>query len=430
MSTTIFTTTAAPASIESVYKAAQARYAALGVDTEAALKRLAGVPISLHCWQGDDVGGFEKLGEELGGGLAVTGNYPGKARTPQELRSDTVKALSLIPGKHRFNLHASYAETGGKRVERNELGPEHFQGWIDWCKEQGLGMDFNPTYFAHPKAADGMTLAHPDRGIRRFWIEHGIACRKIGAAIGAALRTPCVTNSWIPDGMKDLPVDRVAPRQRLTEALDEIFAAPVSRTDNLDAVEAKLFGIGSESYVVGSHEYYLGYAITRKKLLCLDTGHFHPTETIVDKLSAVFTQLDEILLHVSRGIRWDSDHVVIVDDSLLAIAQELVRGNFLARTHVGLDYFDASINRVAAWVIGARAMIKALLIALLEPIHALRDAEQAGDYTARLALLEELKTLPYAAVWDYYCLKQNVPVGPAWIGEVKQYERQVLSQRQ
>ena len=353
MSTTTFTTAAPSPAIESVYKAAQERYAALGVDTQSALRRLATVPVSLHCWQGDDVGGFEKAGEELGGGLAVTGNYPGKARTPAELRSDTVKALSLIPGKHRFNLHACYAETCGKRVDRNELRPEHFQGWIDWCKEQGLGMDFNPTYFAHPKAASGMTLAHPDAGIRRFWIEHGIASRKIGAAIGAALGKPCVTNSWIPDGMKDLPVDRVGPRRRLTESLDEIFAAAVSPADNLDAVESKLFGIGSESYVVGSHEYYLGYAITRKKLLCLDTGHFHPTETIVDKISAVFSQLDEILLHVSRGIRWDSDHVVIVDDSLLAIAQELVRGNFLDRTHVGLDYFDASINRVAAWVIGS-----------------------------------------------------------------------------
>ncbi|MGO9108189.1 MAG: L-rhamnose isomerase [Thermoguttaceae bacterium] len=429
MPTTIFTTATNSASIESAYKGAQERYAALGVDTEAALKRLAMVPISLHCWQGDDVGGFEKVGQELGGGLAVTGNYPGKARTPEELRNDTIKALSLIPGKHRFNLHASYAETGGRRVDRNELCPEHFRGWIDWSKEQGLGMDFNPTYFAHPKAADGMTLAHPDAGIRRFWIEHGIACRKIGAAIGAALGTPCVTNSWIPDGMKDLPVDRVGPRRRLTEALDEIFSAPVNRANNLDAVESKLFGIGSENYVVGSHEYYLGYAITRKTLLCLDTGHYHPTETIVDKISAVFTQLDEILLHVSRGIRWDSDHVVIVDDSLLAIAQELVRGNFLDRTHVGLDFFDASINRVAAWVIGTRAMIKALLIALLEPIQLLRDLENAGDYTARLALLEELKTLPYAAVWDHYCLKQNVPVGPAWIGDVKQYEKDVLSKR-
>ena len=375
-------------------------------------------------------GWIRKGRRATGGGLAVTGNYPGKARTPHELRSDVSQALSLIPGRHRFNVHACYAETGGRHVDRNELSAEHFQGWIDWCREQGLGMDFNPTYFAHSKAADGMTLAHVDAGIRKFWIEHGIACRKIGAAIGAALGTPCVTNVWIPDGMKDLPVDRVSPRQRLTAALDEIFAAAVNPAHNLDAVESKLFGIGSESYVVGSHEYYLGYAITRKKLLCLDTGHFHPTETIVDKISAVFTQLDQILLHVSRGIRWDSDHVVIVDDSLLAIAQELVRGNFLERTHIGLDYFDASINRVAAWVIGACATLKALLIALLEPIGLLRDLENAGDYTARLAMLEELKTMPYSAVWDYHCLRQDVPVGPAWIDEVKQYERQVLSVRQ
>jgi L-rhamnose isomerase len=429
MSTTIFNSAPTSSAIEASYDAAQERYAVMGVDTQSALRRLAAVPVSLHCWQGDDVGGFENAGQELGGGLAVTGNYPGKARTPDELRGDAIKALSFIPGKHRFNLHASYAETGGKRVDRNELCPEHFRGWVGWAKEHGLGLDFNPTFFSHPKAADGMTLAHPDPGIRKFWIEHGIACRKIGAAFGAALGKTCVTNVWIPDGMKDLPVDRAGPRQRLTEALDEIFAPPLNRADNLDAVESKLFGIGSESYVVGSHEYYLGYAIARKKLLTLDTGHFHPTETIVDKISAVFTQLDAILLHVSRGVRWDSDHVVILDDPLLAIAQELVRGNFLDRTHIGLDFFDASINRVAAWVIGTRATLKALLIALLEPIDRLRELESDGDFTARLALLEELKTMPYAAVWDYYCLTQNAPVGPAWIGEVKQYEHQVLSQR-
>jgi L-rhamnose isomerase len=429
MPTTGFTATASAASIKSAYKAARDRYASIDVDTEAALQRLASVPVSLHCWQGDDVGGFENVGTELGGGLAVTGNYPGKARTADELRGDAVKAYSLIPGRHRFNLHACYAETGGKRVDRNALAPEHFARWIDWCKEHKLGMDFNPTYFAHPKAADGMTLAHADPSIRKFWIEHGIACRKIGAAIGEALSNPCVTNVWIPDGMKDLPVDRVTPRQRLTESLDEVFAAPVNSEYNLDAVESKLFGIGSESYVVGSHEYYLGYAITRKKLLTLDTGHFHPTETIVDKVSAVFSYVDQILLHVSRGIRWDSDHVVIVDDSLLATAQELVRGDYLRRTHVGLDFFDASINRVAAWVIGTRAMLKALLIALLEPIETLRELERCGDYTARLAFLEELKMMPYSAVWDYHCLKQNAPVGPAWIGEVKRYEREVLSKR-
>jgi L-rhamnose isomerase len=429
MSGSSFSVPPTSAAIESAYRAAQERYSALGVDTQSALQRLAAVPVSLHCWQGDDVGGFEEVGATLGGGLAVTGNYPGKARTPDELRGDTIKALSLIPGKHRFNLHAFYAETGGRRVARNELCPEHFRAWAEWAKEHGLGLDFNPTYFSHAKAADGLTLSHPDAGIRKFWIEHGIACRKIGAAFGAFLGKPCVTNVWIPDGMKDLPVDRIRPRQRLTEALDEIFAVPVSPTDNRDAVESKLFGIGSESYVVGSHEFYLGYAIARRKLLTLDTGHFHPTETIVDKISAVFTQLDEILLHVSRGVRWDSDHVVILDDSLLAIAQELVRGNFLERTHIGLDFFDASINRVAAWVIGTRATLKALLIALLEPITRLREAEDAGDYTTRLALLEESKSLPMGAVWDYYCLTQNTPVGPAWIGDVKQYEKDVLSQR-
>jgi L-rhamnose isomerase len=429
MPMTFFTNHVGGGAVESAYKAAQERYAALGVDTQTALKRLEAVPISLHCWQGDDVGGFERASEEIGGGLAVTGNYPGKARTADELRGDAVKALSLVPGRHRFNLHAIYAETGGKRVDRNELAPEHFARWIDWCKEQKIGMDFNPTFFAHPKAADGMTLSHADASIRKFWIEHGIACRKIGAAIGKALNNPCVTNVWIPDGMKDLPVDRAGPRKRLTEALDEVFAAPVDRSHNLDAVESKLFGIGSESYVVGSHEYYLGYAITRKKLLTLDTGHFHPTETIVDKLSAIFAYLDEILLHVSRGIRWDSDHVVVVDDSLLAIAQELVRGNFLQRTHLGLDYFDASINRVAAWVIGVRAALKALLMALLEPIDALRELERGGDFTARLALLEELKTLPHGAVWDYHCLRHDAPVGPAWIGEVKRYEKEVLANR-
>ncbi len=429
MPTTVFTAATNTASIESAYRAAKERYASLGVDTDAALERLAAVPISLHCWQGDDVGGFEKISDEIGGGLAVTGNYPGKARTADELRGDAVKAYSLIPGRHRFNLHACYAETGGKRVDRNELAPEHFARWIDWCKEHNLGMDFNPTYFAHPKADDGMTLSHADAGIRKFWIEHGIACRKIGAAIGAALNNPCVNNVWIPDGMKDQPIDRAGPRQRLSESLDEIFAASVNKRDNLDAVESKLFGIGSESYVVGSHEYYLGYAITRKKLLTLDTGHFHPTETIVDKLSAVFGYVDDILLHVSRGIRWDSDHVVIVDDNLLAIAQELVRGDFLGRTHVGLDYFDASINRVAAWVIGTRATLRALLIALLEPIATLRELERDGDYTARLALLEELKSMPYAAVWDYHCFKENAPVGPTWIDEMKRYEMDVLSKR-
>ena len=416
-------------SIEQAYALAKERYAELGVDTDQALDRLRQIAISLHCWQGDDVAGFENLTDGLGGGLAVTGNYPGKARTPDELRSDLEKAFSLIPGTHRLNLHGSYAETGGQKVERDKLEPAHFEGWIDWGREQRLGFDFNPTLFSHPKADDGFTLAHPDSGIRQFWIDHSIACRKIGAAMGEALGSPCVTNVWIPDGCKDTPVDRKGPRQLLAQSLDAIFAEPIDPKFNLDAVECKLFGIGSESYVVGSHEFYLGYALAKKTLLCLDVGHFHPTEVISDKISSVLTWLDEILLHVSRGIRWDSDHVVTLTDELEAIAQELVRGDFLDRVHIGLDFFDASINRVAAWVIGTRCMIKALLIALLEPIAMLRRFEAEGDFTARLATLEELKTLPFGAVWDYYCLKADVPVGAAWLEDIKRYETDVLSKR-
>jgi L-rhamnose isomerase len=415
--------------VEQAYKLAKEQYAALGVDVESALRRLATISISLHCWQGDDVAGFENLGAELGGGLAVTGNYPGKARTPDELRAYLDLALSLLPGTHRLNLHACYAEMGARRVDRDRLEPAHFQNWIDWAKSKGLGMDFNPTFFAHPKAADGQTLSHADQGIRRFWIEHGIACRRIGAAFGRALGTPCVTNVWVPDGMKDAPVDRKGPRMRLAQSLDAVFAEPIDRRWNLDSVEGKLFGIGSESYVVGSHEFYLGYAVRRGILLCLDAGHFHPTEVISDKLSAVLASLDEILLHVSRGVRWDSDHVVVLGDELQAIASELVRGDLLGRAHIGLDYFDASINRVAAWVVGARAMLKALLAALLEPIDRLRAAETSGDFTARLAMLEEIKTLPLGAVWNYYCLGAGVPVGLDWLEQVKRYEAEVTNKR-
>ncbi|MEJ2078667.1 MAG: L-rhamnose isomerase [Acidobacteriota bacterium] len=411
------------------YEMAVERYGELDVDVEHALEKLFRVPLSLHCWQGDDVGGFENMGGELGGGLAVTGSYPGKARTAEELRQDLDLALSLIPGRHRLNLHASYAETGGRRVDRTELEPAHFQNWIDWAEGKGMGLDFNPTFFAHPKADDGFTLAHPDPSIRRFWIRHGIACRKIGAAMGEALGTPCITNVWIPDGYKDTPADRLGPRERLLESLDEIFALEIDPRFNRDSVEAKLFGIGSESYVVGSHEFYLGYAMTRKKLLCLDAGHFHPTETISDKISSVLLYLDELLLHVSRGVRWDSDHVVTLTNEVEAIARELVRGGFLDRVHIGLDYFDASINRIAAWVIGARCMIKALLMAMLEPTERLRQFEQDSDFTARLALMEELKTLPFGAVWDFYCQRQDVPVGPAWLDEVRVYEKEELSGR-
>jgi L-rhamnose isomerase len=415
--------------IESAYDAARSRYREAGVDTDAALTRLAAVPISLHCWQGDDVEGFEKFGTGLGGGLAATGNYPGKARTPDDLRGDASQALALIPGRHRFNLHASYGEFVGKRVDRDQIGPEHYAGWIDWAKDAGIGLDFNPTYFSHPKAEQNFTLSHPDNAIRNFWIAHGVACRRVGAAMGKALGTPCVTNVWIPDGMKDTPIDRVGPRERLTESLDAVFKEPISPTLNLDAVEGKLFGIGCESYTVGSHEYYFGYALSRKKLLTLDTGHYHPTETVTDKISSVLMFLPEILLHVSRGVRWDSDHVVVLNDDLEALSQELVRGNFLQRTHIGLDFFDASINRVAAWTIGARNMIKSLLKALLEPADTLRALEQTGDYTSRLAMLEEQKTMPFGAVWEYHCERSNVPVGSAWVAEVKRYEREVLALR-
>jgi L-rhamnose isomerase len=415
--------------VKESYILAKEYYAAMGVDAEVVMKTLASIPISLHCWQGDDVGGFERSGEALSGGIQTTGNYPGKARTPDELRADLDKTLSLIPGTHRLALHASYGEFGGKTVDRNEVQPAHFQGWIDWAKSKKMGLDFNSTYFSHPKAADGFTLSHADESIRQFWIEHGIACRKIGAAFGKALGTPCIHNIWIPDGYKDLPIDRKGPRERLKDSLDQMLAEKLNPAYNLDSVEGKLFGIGSESYVTGSHEFYLGYALTRKVLLTIDTGHYHPTEVVADKLSAVLTFLDEVLLHVSRGIRWDSDHVVILSDELQALAQELVRGNYLQRVHIGLDFFDASINRVAAWVIGTRCMLKALLIALLEPTNHLRALERNGDHTSRLAMLEELKMLPFGAIWDYYCLQQDVPVGQAWLDVVKQYEQEVLSKR-
>ena len=411
------------------YDLAKERYAAFGVDTDLALAKLATIPISLHCWQGDDVGGFESPDAELTGGIAVTGNYPGKARTAVELRQDLDKAYGLIPGNHRLNLHAIYLETDQK-VERNEIRPEHFQGWVDWAKANNHGIDFNPTCFSHPLADDGFTLASPDEGVRQFWIEHCIASREIGAYFGKELGTPCVTNVWIPDGYKDSPVDRLRPRQLLADSLDQVFAKKLDPQHNLDAVEAKLFGIGSESYVVGSHEFYLGYTLSRPDLLlCLDSGHFHPTETISDKISSVLMYLDEILLHVSRGVRWDSDHVVTLNDDLAAIMQEVVRGQFLGQVHIGLDFFDASINRLAAWTIGTRNALKALNMALLEPIDAMRSLEIEGDFTSRLALLEELKTLPHAAVWDYYCLSQDAPVGMSFMTDIKTYEKEVQSKR-
>jgi L-rhamnose isomerase len=423
-------------SIERAYTLAREQYAALGVDTEAAMQALRGVSISLHCWQGDDVGGFENTGESLSGGIAATGNYPGKARTAGELRQDLDQAYALIPGSHRLNLHASYAETGSARVDRDALRLEHFQAWVDWAKAGGHGLDFNPTLFSHPKAAAGFTLTSPDPSVRAFWIEHCIRCREIGAAFGEALGSASIANIWIPDGFKDTPVDRYAPRQRLKDALDTIFARAFDPAALRDAVEGKLFGLGAESYTAGSHEFYLGYTAAANAnprsaplLLCLDAGHFHPTETISDKLSSVLLFVPEVLLHVSRGVRWDSDHVVTYNDDLQAITQEIVRGDALDRVHIGLDFFDASINRVAAWVTGTRSTLRGLLSALLEPLDELKSAELAGDYTKRLAMLEELKHYPAGAVWDMYCLRQGVPAGFGWLDTVKEYESAVLAKR-
>src|ERR687885_476856 len=340
--------------LHDAYRLAQERYAALGVDTDRALATLGQVALSLHCWQGDDVAGFESPDAELTGGIATTGNYPGKARTADELRRDLDRAYSLIPGNHRLNLHAIYAETGGTAVPRNELRPEHFAGWVDWAKANRHGLDFNPTCFSHPLSESGFTLASYDPQVRQFWIEHCIACRRIGEYFGRELGTPCVTNIWIPDGFKDTPVDRAAPRLLLKDSLDQILAVPIDRRYNLDAVESKLFGLGSESYVVGSHEFYLGYAIRKHILLCLDSGHFHPTETLADKISSVLMYVDGVVLHISRGVRWDSDHVVTLTEEVQAILREVVHGGFLEHVHIGTDYFDASINRIAAWVIGAR----------------------------------------------------------------------------
>jgi len=415
--------------VQDAYILARERYAGLGVNADQAIETLKGVSLSLHCWQGDDVGGFENTGEGLSGGIAATGNYPGKARTADELRKHLDKAYSLTPGKPRLNLHAIYAETGGKRVERDELAPEHFKNWADWAKLNQHGLDFNPTLFSHPLAASGFTLASYDPAVRRFWIDHCIACRKIGEYFGQTLGTPCVTNIWIPDGFKDTPVDRKTPRAMLKESLDTVLAQPIDPSFNLDAVEGKLFGLGAESYTVGSHEFYMGYAVSKNVLLCLDAGHFHPTETIADKLSAVLVYVPEVLLHVSRGVRWDSDHVVAYTDDLQAIAQEIVRGEYLQRVHIGLDYFDASINRVAAWAIGSRNTLRALLAALLEPIGMMKELEISGNYTKRLALLEELKGMPFGAVWDYYCMTQGVPVGLGFMDEIQAYESGELAKR-
>jgi L-rhamnose isomerase len=411
------------------YNAAKDAYAALGVDTETALRKLSTIPISIHCWQGDDVGGFETAESELTGGIAVTGNFPGRARTPQELRADFEKTYSLIPGSHRFALHASYLESGGKAVDRDEVLPEHFTGWVEWARSLGIGLDFNPTYFSHPKSDDGFTLAHADKDIRDFWIEHGKRCRAISAYFGREQGTPSYDNFWIADGWKDEPADRLKHRELLIDSLDKIFAEKMDPAHTIDSVESKLFGIGSETYVVGSHEFYLAYALTRHVALTLDSGHFHPTESIAEKISAVLPFIPKILLHVSRPVRWDSDHVVLFNDETRAIAREIARANAWDQVAIGLDFFDGSINRVSAWTIGARNTVKALLFALLEPIDLIRKAENNGRLADRLALQEEAKTLPFGAVWDRYCEQSEVPVGTAWMDEVATYEKNVLLKR-
>ena len=410
------------------YQYAKEKYAAIGVDTDAVLEKLKNIKISMQCWQGDDVEGFLFKDIALSGGIQTTGNYPGKARTPDELRADIDKAFSLIAGKHKLSLHAIYADTDEK-VDLDELEPKHFEKWVDWAKENGYGLDFNPTCFSHPMADSGFTISSADETVRNFWIKHCKASRKIAEYFGKELGQTCCTNFWFPDGYKDIPVDREAPRRRMMTALDEVFAEPIDEKYNLDGIESKVFGIGAESYTVGSNEFCVAYATSRKKMCTLDAGHYHPTEVISDKIPTVLLFTNDLLLHVSRPVRWDSDHVIILDDELCSIAQSIVRTGLLDRTHIGLDFFDASINRVAAWVIGMRNMQKALLKALLEPTAMLQKIELDGDYTSRLALTEEYKTYPFGAVWDYFCESNGVPVGDEWLAEVKKYEADVLSKR-
>ncbi len=416
--------------VERAYDLARERYAEWGVDTDAAEQALSSVPLSLHCWQGDDVGGLERPDASLaGGGILVTGAHPGRARNAEELRSDLDKVFSLIPGRHRLNLHAMYGEFGGRSVERDEIEASHYQGWIEWSKARGLSLDFNATCFSHPKAESGFTLSHRDEAVRSFWIEHVRRCRKISALIGRELGSPCIHNLWIPDGSKDTPVDRWTHRRILRDALDDIYAVEYPADEMKDALESKLFGIGSESFVVGSHDFYLSYCLTRGKMVCLDLGHFHQTESIADKVSAILQFSEELLLHISRGVRWDSDHVPNLTDDLRALMAEIVRADALARTHLGLDFFDASINRIGAWVLGARAAQQALLAALLEPRERLLEADARGDGFQRMALLEEAKSLPLGAVWEHHCMKAGAPSGAALLKEVRRYEAEVTSRR-
>lgn len=414
--------------VEERYQEAKVRYAEIGVDTEAALQKLQEVKISMHCWQGDDVKGFLNPDGELTGGIMATGDYAGAAHTPDQLRQDMEKALALIPGKHKINLHAIYLDTD-EAVDLDEIEPKHFEKWAKWANEQGVGLDFNPTFFSHPMMKDGMTLAHPDKEVRDYWIEHGKRSRKIAEYLGKETGQTCINNFWMPDGMKDNPIDRYTPRKRMMESLDEIFAEDLNEAYTQEAVESKLFGLGAEAYTVGSHEFYMGYGLTRDKLICLDAGHFHPTEVISNKLSSLALFSKGIMLHVSRPVRWDSDHVVIMDDELQEIGKEIVRNDLLDKTNIGLDFFDATINRIAAWVVGTRNTQKALLKAMLEPTNELKQIELENDYTKRMAFTEELKDFPYADVWNYFCEQNDAPVGMNWYEEVMNYERDILSTR-
>ncbi len=414
--------------IKTAYEIAKDKYITLGVDTEQVLKTMRDIEISVQCWQGDDFNGFEEDGESLSGGIMATGQYIGRARNAEELRSDCLKAFSLIPGKQRLNLHAVYLESNGRRVERNEIGIEHFDGWMQWADEHNLSLDFNTTIFSHPKA-DGYTLSSYDKSIRDFWIEHAKRCREIGEEMGKRQGNACLINHWMPDGSKDAPVDRFARRKLFMDSMDEIISEKRSKDYLVDCIESKLFGIGLESFTAGSAEMCFGYALSRDIILTYDLGHFHPTESIADKISSTLLYLDKIMLHTSRGVRWDSDHVVIQNDDLLTLMQEIVRADALNRVYIGLDFFDASINRIAAWIIGTRATQKALLSALLEPKQLLLDKEMEGDTTARLAIVEECKNMPINAVWDYFCETNNVPIGVDWIDEVKTYEKTVQSLR-
>jgi L-rhamnose isomerase len=416
--------------IEKSYQLAKKQYADLGVDTTKVLKEMEKVVISLHCWQTDDVGGFEKPGAELGGGgIQATGNYPGKAKTIAQMRDDLDKVLSLLPGKQRLNLHAIYGEFGGKLVDRDQIEVKHYQGWINWAKKRKIGLDFNCTCFSHPLADDGFTLSSKNPKIRNFWIEHTKRCRLIAAEMGKQLGVPAVHNIWIPDGSKDTPVDRYTLRKILKKSLDEIFSVKYPKKYLKDSIESKLFGIGSESMVVGSHDFYMGYAVRNNTMITLDNGHFHPTEQVGDKISSILLYIDELLLHITRGVRWDSDHVVTFNDELLLIAQEIIRAKALNRVNIGLDYFDASLNRIGAYVIGTRAAQMAFMYAMLEPWETLVKYEEKGRTFERLSLLELMKTKPFGAVWDYYCMKNNVPVGEDYIAEIVKHEKEVLSKR-